>query len=370
VLFAAADATGKGFGTVFSVNQAAGIKNPDGSFYRAGQPLSNIASQNEITSASFPLFGQFVDPRLEQPYTRQTNVGWSHELVSNTVVSVDYVRSDGRDLNFRPRVNQRIPGTEIRRLGAAVPGLVSNVIGTRPTVSRGRSDYDALILSARRRLTNGLDFTASYTLSEGKSTIGNAADELNLANIQDPSNPFDDPRQFGPNLTTDARHRFSATAIIQAPYGITVAPFFIFRSALPVNLIDGRDLNLDGETNDIPATAYRMTGFDADTNKAAIEAIGNCETVNCGRALAQSQFNIRFSKSFPIKGRARVEAFGDIFNLFNALNPSYSTTTARRRVINPATGAADPTLMQPDSFAGDFQRPEQRVGQIGFRFSF
>jgi hypothetical protein len=27
-------------------------------------------------------------------------------------------------------------------------------------------------------------------------------------------------------------------------------------------------------------------------------------------------------------------------------------------------------LLQPDSFAGDVQRPEQRVGQLGFRFSF
>ena len=27
-------------------------------------------------------------------------------------------------------------------------------------------------------------------------------------------------------------------------------------------------------------------------------------------------------------------------------------------------------FMQPNAYAGDFQQPEQRVGQIGFRFSF
>ena len=27
-------------------------------------------------------------------------------------------------------------------------------------------------------------------------------------------------------------------------------------------------------------------------------------------------------------------------------------------------------FMQPDAYAGDFQQPEQRVGQIAFRFSF
>jgi hypothetical protein len=33
-------------------------------------------------------------------------------------------------------------------------------------------------------------------------------------------------------------------------------------------------------------------------------------------------------------------------------------------------GAVNPTYMQPTRFAGDFQQPEQRVGQIGFRFTF
>ena len=54
VLFAAADATGSGFGQVFSVDQPAGIRNPDGSFYRAGQPLSNIQSQNQVTRRRGP----------------------------------------------------------------------------------------------------------------------------------------------------------------------------------------------------------------------------------------------------------------------------------------------------------------------------
>jgi hypothetical protein len=369
-LFAAADSSGKGFGTVFSVTNPDGIRNPDGSFYQAGQPLSNIQSQNEVVSTGeFPLFGQWVDPRLEQPYTRQANVGWSHELTPSTVVSVDYVRVDGRDLNFRPRVNQRIPGTTIRRLGALVPALDPNTVGNRPTISRGRSQYDALIVSGRRRLSHGVDFGASYTLSKGRSTIGQAADELNTHNIQDPNNPFDDPRQFGPNLTTDARHRVTASAVFQMKWGFTVAPIFIYRSALPVYLIDGRDLNLDGDTNDIPTRAFRATGYDADTDTVSIEDFGECKTVNCGRLFSQQSFNLRVSKTFQLVGRLRVEAIGEVFNLFNALNPSNGTTT-NRRVTDPTTGQPDTDLLRPTSFSGDFQRPEQRVGQIGFRLTF
>jgi len=371
-LFAAADSTGKGFGQTFNVNVTNGIRNPDGSFYKAGQPLSNIASQNQVVSTgAFPLFGQWVDPRLQAPYQMQSNAGWSHEITSDMVFSVDYVNSLGRDLNFRPRLNQRIPGSlsNPRRLQALVPTLTPNVNATRPTVSRGESEYNGLILSLRRRLVHGADFAVNYTLQKGVSTIGNAADELNTANIQDPNNPFDDPRQLGPNATTDSRHLVSISATFQLPYGIRIAPIYLFRSALPVNLIDGRDLNLDGDALDIPAKAYAVDAFDANAptgSQTTFKELGNCETVNCGRGYAQQQTNVRLSKVFNLAGRAHVEAIGEIFNLFNNVNPS----GFRARVNIPATGAPDPALLEPTTFSGDFRRPEQRIGQLALRFTF
>jgi hypothetical protein len=69
--------------------------------------------------------------------------------------------------------------------------------------------------------------------------------------------------------------------------------------------------------------------------------------------------NLRVSRSFGLVGHARIEAIGEIFNLFNAKNPS--TFVANQ------TSAS---FMQPGEYSGDFQNPEQRVGQIGFRFSF
>jgi hypothetical protein len=376
VLFAAADSTGAGFGQTFNVNVTNGIRKADGTFYKAGDPLSTIANQNQVTPGAFPLFGQFVDPRLQAPYQMQSNAGWSHELNADTVLSVDYVNSLGRDLNFRPRVNQRIPGSlsNPRRLAAIVPTLTPNTNGTRPTVSRGESEYNAMVLSVRRRLSHGVDFSANYTLQKGVSTIGAAADELNTANIQDPNNPFDDPRQLGPNLTTDARHLISISATFLLPYGIRLAPIYLFRSALPVNLIDGRDLNLDGDAVDIPTKGYAVDSFDpnAPTNAGGLSTqttfkeLGTCETVNCGRGMSQTQTNLRLSKAFNLGGRAHVEAIGEIFNLFNNINPS----GFRARVNIPATGLPDPALLEPTTYSGDFRRPEQRVGQLGLRFTF
>jgi hypothetical protein len=374
-LFAASDASGSGFGTVFNVSSANGIRNPDGTFFRVGQSLDLIRSQNQATPlgpGSFPLFGQFVDPLLEMPNQRQANAGWSHELTSDMVVSADYINSIGRDLNYRPRVNQRILGTTVRRIAALIAPatFASNANSTRPATSFGsKSEYNALILALRKRLSHGFDYTASYTLSKGTSNIGNASDELNTANIQDPNNPFDDPRQFGPNRTTDARHRISLSGSFEVKGGFRIAPIFFFRSALPVDLIDGRDLNLDGDATEIPATAYKVTSVDRATGKATIEEMGPCETVNCGRGWAQSQLNLRVSKLFRVAGRMNVEAIGEIFNLANALNPSNPTAT-NRNVVVASTGLPNPNLLQPTTFSGDFQRPEQRVGQLGFRISF
>ena len=372
VLVPALDASGGGYGTVFQATNPTGLVNPDGTLYQASQPLSNLSSQNQV-APGLPLVGIWADPRLQQPYQLQTNVGWSHELASNTVIGVDYVNSLGRDLNYKPRVNQFVPGSgkAPRRLSALLSSPLSpNVTGNRPALSRGRSEYNALIVSARRRFTKGFDFSTSYMLSKAVSTIGNASDELNTGNIQDPNNPFDNPIQLGPNVTTDARHRINLSAVVQLPYGVQVAPFLLYRSALPIYLVDGRDLNKDGDSLDIPANAYAVASTDSATGKSTVKIIGPCETVNCGRGWGQSQLNLRISKVFAI-GRARFEAIGEVFNLFNAINPSNigGVTSANRRV-NTTAGAADPTLLQPVSYSGDSQRPEQRVGQIGVRFSF
>jgi len=353
-LFAASDAMSAGFGATFSVANTTGIRNPDGSFYRAGQPLSNISSQNQADPNAKSLFGQFVDPRLQTPYTRQLAFGWSHELMTSTVVSADYVWNQGRDLNTRPRINTRPLGqpTGARRLSFL--GLNPNAAGTRAASSFGSSDYKALIVGFKRRMYKKLDLTASYTLQYANSTIGSAGDELNSNNLQNSTLLYDDPRVNGPSSRTDARHSGSISAVWQAPWGITVAPVFFWRTALPVSTTTGADANGNGENNDLPARAYQ---FDGVGN--APKDIGPCETWNCGRGAKRTQLNLRVSKAFHLGGSAQVEAIAEIFNLFNAKNPSTFVTNA-----------SSSRFMQPNEYAGDFQNPEQRVGQIGFRFSF
>ena len=50
-------------------------------------------------------------------------------------------------------------------------------------------------------------------------------------------------------------------------------------------------------------------------------------------------FNLRVSKGFRIAGTARIEAIGEMFNLFNAKNPSTFTTRRFTRLdVEPEPG--------------------------------
>jgi hypothetical protein len=369
ILFPGLSAQG-GSGVVFDVNNTAGIKNPDGSFFRVGQPVSNISGLNEVNPAG-PFFSSNVAaPQIRQPYTMQSSAGWSHELNRSTVIDIDYTHSIGKDLGVRWPLNTRIPvpaGNGPRRYA----DLNLNPANPTMNMSIGESRYDGINFGIRRRMTNGIQMNAWYTLAEAVGRGGQAVDELTTNLVQDSNDPLGDV-QLGPAARTDARHKITLSAIFQAPWGVTVSPVFRYRSALPMHIWYGYDNNLDGVSNDIYTTAYRFKDVD-DAGNPTFEEMGACETVNCGRGAPLSQFNLRVAKTIPLRGTVRVEVFGEIFNMFNAINPAFNVGAASSAAVFTGTLAnhSDNTVfMKPNAYAGDNGQPEQRVGQFGFRFVF
>jgi hypothetical protein len=132
-----------------------------------------------------------------------------------------------------------------------------------------------------------------------------------------------------------------------------------------VHTFEGRDTNLDGTVNDRTIHAYRYTGI-GDDNKATFAEGGTCATVNCSRRAGFSQLNLRVSRAFTPRGTLHIEAIAEMFNVFNAKNPSFALIQNRLT----GTGAANSNFMQPNAYAGDVGQPEQRVGQVGFRITF
>ena len=64
--------------------------------------------------------------------------------------------------------------------------------------------------------------------------------------------------------------------------------------------------------------------------------MGACENVNCSRGAALSQFNLRVTKVFRLGHGMNVEAIGEGFNLFNAINPAFGAGVPRAARSSPA----------------------------------
>ena len=365
VLFPGLSAQG-GSGVIFTATNTNGILNPDGSFFRVGQPIANIAGLNEVNPAG-PFFSSNVAaPQVRQPWTAQSSLGWSHQLDASTAVDIDFVDVRGHDLGVRWPLNTKINGG-VRRFG----DLPLNPANPTLNMSIGSSTFDGVNFGVRRRMEHGLQLNAWYSLSKAEGFGGLGIDELTTNLVQDATQPLA-AVDFGPSARTDARHKVTLSAIWQAPGGITVSPIYRYRSALPLHIWYGYDANNDGVSNDIYTTAYSYTGLNAD-GTAQFKDTGSCTTVNCGRGSALSQMNLRVSKGVKLVRGMNLEVYGEVFNLFNSINPAFAVgagSSTRYYVGTAASHTVNALFLKPTAFAGDAGQPEQRVGQLGFRWSF
>src|SRR5204863_2918663 len=182
--------------------------------------------------------GRIMDPSYRNPYTQQWNIGYAHQLNSYSVLEVDFVHvlalRESKTLNVNPirRLFLDSSGNEItsRPLTAAFAAAGVPVLGRiDDEASVGRSRYDGMNISYRRRLHNRISVNATYTLSRALAYNGNAAAFRNRA-----SNHFNyfAPYELGP-VPNDTRHRFSMGSVINLPGGFQVAPIVQWESARP-----------------------------------------------------------------------------------------------------------------------------------------
>ena len=305
-------------------------------------------------------------PGIKQPFTIQTSAGWSHQLTPSTVIDVDYVNLRGKDVGVRWNLNTRINGGARRYadLGLSPDNPVMNM-------SVGKSSFNGINFGIRRRMDHNISFNAWYSLSKAEGLGGLGVDELSTNLVQDSTNPYAD-LQTGPAARTDARHKVTMSAVIQMPWGIYASPIFRYRSALPLHTFYGYDINADGVNNDLHPTAFKLTGVD-DAGNPEFKEIGPCENINCSRGASLSAFSLRVSKVFHLPRGMNIEAIAEGFNLFNDITPFIAPGATARTGLFTGTVANHPSnaaFMKPTLYAGDAGQGEQRIGQIGFRFTF
>ena len=267
-----------------------------------------------------------VDPNYRNPVSEQFNFGYSWSVTPDSVIEADYVHVLGLHDMKNVVINPKINGVRFTDALTVAAGQVQ--IG-RITDARSiqRDRYDGLNLTYRRHLTRHLQANLTYTLSKGVGYNGAAADYSDRPTVL--TNIFG-KQDFGP-VPTDERHHFVASGTIELPWGILVAPIMQVGSARPYNMTQGisdvfgfgggqgatHAFLLNSDANNYLATK----GYTASQLRSCLTA-GNCTMASYNYLRGQPFFQLdaRFSKSFKIKERTKIDFIFQAFDLTNRAN--------------------------------------------------
>jgi hypothetical protein len=264
-----------------------------------------------------------TDHQLRNASMQSWNVNLQRQLSQELAATVGYSGSRGSNLRISRNINQPIDGVNpFPALSASSPILPGTPLGVITQVeSTGFSTYKALWVSLTKRLSRGMQFDTSYTLSKSMDT--NSLNSMGFA-VQ---NGYDIASQYGLS-DFDARHRFILSASYIVPFsghlltrGWQIATVVQAQSGNPVNIVTSNS-GLNGLPNTVRPDVtgpIRTIGsvnqwFDTSVFVAA-NHFGNLgRNVVIGPGFANT--DVTLSKDLRPGVRLRV----DIFNVLNHPN--------------------------------------------------
>jgi hypothetical protein len=342
-------------------------------------PFSSPNPGAAVDFTKFPPFSiTVIDKNLSVPYTMNYNLTIERELPGSIVLSVGYVGLQGRKLTntieLNPAGNEagnpictadptcnsftnyfthpetfRYPQTYVP-FGSTTPQLRFGSVGQYATFIN--SNYNALQVTADKKLTRGLTFRATYSYShslDGSSSF----EDLGFSGVRglDPFNPkanygdsaFDARQRLVISYTYDlpSVRKFSAFQAIPSRVvdgwritGIatfqTGIPVTVGSSALrsgtcdanfeffscwdrpnlvaPVNIFDPRSVSFKGKTN---------YWFDPSSFKEAARGVLGSAGRNFFHGPGINNFDFSLMKETKITESTRLELRFEFFNLFN-----------------------------------------------------
>jgi hypothetical protein len=306
-----------------------GIINPDGSYWKPGDPLppSQLGEEKivrDIGSTEFKL-----------PYTDQINISIEHKLTEHSIIEASYTNSRGRDYYITFKFNGIDKERSCRRFTDISPYA-------RIWYPGGYYNYNSIDVIFREDFSSKYKFIVSYSISKIEGNMLAASDSYSVASplicddcLIDYTNLKSELNK-GP-LNTDSLHKIKFISFIELPKEINLSLVGKIRSGLPYNNYTIIDINGDGFNYDIPK------GY---------------QHVNESRGDWFIQFDLRLSREINYK-KFKLGILLEIFNLFNNDNPS-------RYVGNvDSVNYGKPTI-----WAGDSNYYEQFLAQLGFSVTF
>ncbi len=308
--------------------------------------------------------GRLMDPSYRNPYSEQWNAGYTWALNSVSAVEVDYIHElaihESKTININP-INV---ATGTRPLSAAFSAAGLPVLGRIDDEQAiGRSRYDGLNVSFRRRLSHHFSVNTSYVLSKGVAYKGNAAAFRNR-----PSNPLDpfNPVDFGP-VPTDERHRFVFSSVYEMPWGFQVAPIFQAASARPYDGIEGQDVLGIGSgrgnynivvLNSDPSNLTSTLGFSNAALRNCLFVTNTCHAIGFDKLRGDPFINmdLRVAKNLKFGDKMNLQLLGQFFDLFNRANFGNNFSgNIHSSLFLQHTGFITPSgVVVPKSFRAEF----------------
>jgi hypothetical protein len=334
--------------------------NPGGS-----NPVFNLTAQNAVFQSGVPVFGSAlpippfgafsISQGYRTPYSQNFNLNIQTQITSSTLLQVGYVGTLGRRLAVVEDINQLVNG--VRPFAQQFPTLGAiNQLTTAAT-----SGYNSLQTSFHQQLWKGLTANINYTWSHAIDTASTFTTPMNSYNLELDKG----------DSTFDTRHIVTGFITYEAPQWAHFAPrltkgwvfhsLLTFTSGSPINITDGKNIDLTGENKDRPnLIGDPFANVPVLTNTRAVQYLNPAAFAlspsgtygNLGRdaifgpGIGAMDFSI--FKRTPITERIMSEFRVETFNLFNRTNWANPTTNFSSgsfgRLSNTRNGASAPGL--------------------------
>lgn len=320
--------------------------------------LKNGFPINQFTSTTVDLTQLQIraqDPNQRTGYVEQASFGPQFEITQNLSLDVSYVGNFARKMNRLRDANQGIFTGNFDSSGNPIdtylyPNL--NTTNSSATGSHaflelatndGNTNYNALLVSLRRRYSKGVAYGMSYTWSH---TISNYVD--NLTGGAFPQNSYDYAAERGDSMF-DVRHRLVGFLTYELPVG--KGKRFLNQGGPASYVLGGWQVNTivtkqTGTTIQLFAPDSSLSGGNHASrpncvgngrsgasddprtglwlNPAAFALPGTGQFGNCGvgryHGPGFSNADISLFKLFPIRETMKLEFRTELFNAFNHAN--------------------------------------------------
>jgi hypothetical protein len=269
----------------------------------------------------------------------QTSIGFARQFGNDMAFEADYVNTRSRDeksiqdnvnITFNPATGIPYPFSDITHRAFPEYGL----IGMIPHI--GQSDYHGLQTHFTKRLSHAWQGSLTYTLAglwdrDPPPLSGFTAVAFPVAN------DLGGERSLA---ATDQRHRLVLNGIWQVAHGFQVSGIYFYGSGLRDQVICGCD-----------ARGLQITSVD----RLRLDGTIIPRQSFVGQPIHRVE--LRVQQRVRLGGRAAIEGFAEVFNLFDRANyGAYNLTET------------SPDFGKPDASVNLSYAP--RTVQLGFRVTF